>query len=168
MVTTSTSEPAKAKGRKSSPKKHTKLERPTLVRALYKSDLEDDIAAQLVEAGIPIEYESQRIPYEVPAREAVYVTDFGLPGEIIIEGKGRFGHRGNQKASTAERQKFILVKKQHPDLDIRFVFSNPNLPIYKGSKTTYAKWADTHGFPWAAKRIPDEWIEEAKRNAEEA
>jgi hypothetical protein len=141
--------------------------RPELIRALYKSDLEDDIAEQLETCGVPFTYEAQRIPYAVPAREAVYVTDFELPGGIIIEGKGRFGHRGNQKVSTAERQKFILLKKQRPELDIRFVFSNPKTPIYKGSKTTYAQWADTHGFPWAAKLIPTEWIDEAKANVEE-
>lgn len=144
----------------------SKKGRPELIRALYKSDLEDDIAAQLESEGIPVVYEKRVIPYQVPARDSVYTPDFELPGGIIIEGKGRFGHRGNQKTATEERQKMILVKKQHPDLDIRLVFWNPNYPIYKGSKTTYAKWAETHGFPWAAKTIPPEWIAEAKANAE--
>ena len=141
-----------------------KAERPKLIRALYKSTLEDNIAEQLETAGITVTYEADRIPYQVPARDSVYIPDFKLPGDIYIEGKGRFGHRGNQKASTEERHKMILVKQQHPDLDIRLVFDNPKLPIYKGSKTTYAKWADTHGFPWAVKLIPPEWIKEAKSN----
>jgi len=141
-----------------------KSPRPILIQAVYKSRLEDALAEQLEEAGVPFGYEADKIPYEVPARESVYLPDFKLPGDIYIEGKGRFGHRGNQKAATEERQKLILVKKQHPDLDIRLVFDNPNLPIYKGSKTTYAKWADTNGFPWAAKRIPQQWIDEAKKH----
>jgi len=134
-----------------------------MLRAVYKSGLEDNLAQQLEEEGIEFSYESLKIPYQVPARDSEYIPDFILgKSNIIIEGKGRFGHRGNNKAATAERQKMILVKRQHPDLDIRFVFDNPNLPIYKGSKTTYAKWATSNGFPWAAKRIPDEWLKEAK------
>lgn len=149
----------------STSKRGKKAPRPLLVRAVYKSDLEDDLAQQLEEAGVDFEYESLKVPYQVPARDSEYIPDFILGNSgIIIEGKGRFGHRGDQKAATRERQKMIFVKRQHPDLDIRFVFQNPNLPIYKGSKTTYAMWADTHGFPWAAKRIPDEWIQEAKEH----
>jgi len=51
------------------------------------------------------------------------------------------------------------VKAANPDLDIRFVFQTPYNKIYKGSKTTYAKWADKHGFPWCAfHSIPIEWL----------
>ena len=51
-----------------------------------------------------------------------------------------------------------LIKKQYPELDIRFVFMNANNKIYKGSKTTYAMWANKHGFEWAEKNIPEEWL----------
>ena len=57
---------------------------------------------------------------------------------IIIETKGRF--------VTADRQKMLLVKEQYPDLDIRFVFSNPNSRISKKSKTTYAHGAKSMAF----------------------
>lgn len=137
-----------------------------MIRALYKSDLEDEIAEQLEREGLPVNYEKTTLNYLVPARDSKYTPDFELPGGIFIEGKGRFGHRGNQKTATEERQKLILIKQQYPDLDIRLVFWNETYPIYKGSKTTYAKWAETHGFPWARKLIPNEWIEEAKRNVE--
>jgi len=50
------------------------------------------------------------------------------------------------------------VKKQWPKMDIRFVFQNANNKLNKRSKTTYAQWADKHGFPWAHKRIPEEWL----------
>jgi hypothetical protein len=51
------------------------------------------------------------------------------------------------------------VKAANPDLDVRFVFQTPYNKIYKGSKTTYAKWAEKHGFLWCAfHSIPIEWL----------
>lgn len=83
-----------------------------------------------------------------------YTPDFVLANGIIVETKGRF--------ITSDRQKHLMIKEQHPDLDIRFVFSNPNSKLYKGSKTTYADWCDKHGFKWAKEEIPLEWIKERK------
>lgn len=54
----------------------------------------------------------------------------------------------------------ILVKTQYPALDIRFIFSNANAKIAKGSKTTYAMWAAKNGFPYAHKVAPIEWLTE--------
>ena len=127
----------------------------------FRSRLELKVAKQLKSEGIKYDYESIVVPYKVPSRDAKYTPDFPCPHDIILEAKGRFGHRG--KGGAAERQKLILVKEQHPHLDIRLVFQNANLPIYKGSKTTYAKWADDHGFLWADKGVvPDAWIKEMK------
>ena len=53
-----------------------------------------------------------------------------------------------------------LIKQQYPDLDIRFVFLNAQNKIYRGSKTTYAMWATKHGFRWAEKAIPEEWLKD--------
>jgi hypothetical protein len=53
-----------------------------------------------------------------------------------------------------------LVKEANPELDIRLLFQTPNNKITKASKTTYADWADKHGYMWAAKEIPAEWLEE--------
>ena len=51
------------------------------------------------------------------------------------------------------------VKKSNPDLDIRFVFQAPYNKIYKGSKTTYAKWAERHDFKWCSyQSIPIDWL----------
>lgn len=75
-----------------------------------------------------------------------------LPNGIIIETKGQF--------ETADRKKHKLIREQFPDLDIRFVFSNPHAKIGKKSKTTYAMWCDRLGIPWASKRIPEEWLSE--------
>ena len=53
-----------------------------------------------------------------------------------------------------------LVKEANPELDIRILFQTPNNKIIKTSKTTYADWADKHGYLWAAKEIPTNWLEE--------
>lgn len=129
----------------------------------FKSDLEAKIAKQLDEAGVAYGYETKTVKFTVPAREAKYNPDFVCRPPIIIEAKGRFGHRGNDSAGTKVRQHLILAKQQNPDLDIRIVFQNANAKIYKGSKTTYAKWAEDHGFKWADKGVvPASWIKEMK------
>lgn len=131
---------------------HAKLE------SGYRSKFEERLAKQLEDEGIVFDYEREKFAYVVPARRATYTPDFFLPHDIIIEGKGRF-------KTADERQKLILVKEAHPELDLRLLFQNAKLPIYKGSKTTYADWAEDHGFPWADKRIPDEWIKDAKQKS---
>jgi hypothetical protein len=118
----------------------------------YRSGLEDKVADQLRSLSIPVIYEGATIRYTPPAKERKYTPDFILPNGIIIETKGRF--------VTADRQKHKHIKDQHPFLDIRFVFSNPNNRISKTSKTTYAKWCEDYGFAYAAKLIPREWIKE--------
>lgn len=110
------------------------------------------------------EFESQWVKYTVPAREAKYLPDFPIPNtHILIEAKGRFGGFKSDSSGAQERQKLILLKEQHPELDIRIVFQDAKKPIYKGSKTTYAKWATDHGFKWSDKgRVPAEWVEEMR------
>ena len=127
--------------------------RQKAVAAGYRSGLEETVAAQYAAASVPVSYEKDIVRYTVPARPARYTPDFVQPNGIIIETKGRF--------VTADRQKHILIKQQHPDLDIRFVFSNPRSRISKTSTTTYADWCDRFGFPYAKALVPVEWIEEA-------
>lgn len=117
----------------------------------YKSGLEDKVAEQLKESGIKVEYEKLKIRYRVE-EERTYTPDFQLPNGIIIETKGRF--------VLEDRKKHLRVKEQHPHLDIRFVFTNPHAKLRKGAKSTYADWCDKHGFKWAAKLVPQEWIDE--------
>jgi hypothetical protein len=62
-------------------------------------------------------------------------------------------------------EKHLLVKAQHPDLDIRFVFSRSAAPLYKGSPTTYAMWCNKHGFVFADKLIPVAWLREGSKAA---
>lgn len=116
----------------------------------FRSGLEEQVAAQLQSAGIQVEYETFKIEYTKPEKQAKYCPDFKLPNQVIIETKGRF--------LTDDRQKHLLVKKQRPDLDIRFVFSNSRAKISKQSSTTYAMWCDKHGFLYADKLIPKAWL----------
>lgn len=120
----------------------------------YRSGLEARIGGQLEDLGVDYTYEDEKIEYIKPAKTARYTPDFKLPNGIYIEGKGRF--------ITEDRQKHLLIKQQFPDLDIRFVFSNPNGRIGKKSKTTYAMWCEKHGFKYAKEQIPVEWIMEKK------
>jgi hypothetical protein len=117
----------------------------------YRSGLEDRISEQLNGLGVPFKYEEFKIKYEVNEIRT-YTPDFELPNGIIIESKGRF--------VAADRKKHLLVKEQFPRLDIRFVFSNSKGKISKGSKTSYADWCDKHGYSYADKLIPEEWIKE--------
>lgn len=92
------------------------------------------------------------MPFTEPSKKRNYTPDLTLPNGVIIETKGLF--------QTGDRQKHIMVKGQHPDLDIRFVFSNANARLSKVSGTTYAMWAEKNGFKWGHKVIPTEWLTE--------
>ena len=100
------------------------------------------------------EYEKHKLEYTVPSRKAKYTPDFRLPNGIIIEAKGLF--------DATDRAKHILVKAEHPDVDIRFCFMNSRTKLYKGSPTTYAMWCEKHGFKYCDKFIPLDWIKEKK------
>lgn len=118
----------------------------------YRSKFEETVAKKLEDAGVNYSYESIKIQYEVN-QVRKYTPDFLLPNGIIIETKGRF--------VAADRMKHLRIKEQIPELDIRFVFQNPNVKLSKTSKTSYAQWCDKNGFKWAAKEIPQEWIDES-------
>lgn len=121
------------------------------LRAGFRSGLEDALADQLRANGIEPVYEAVTLEY-IPDKPKKYTPDFILPNGIVIESKGRF--------VTADRTKHRLVQKQHPDLDIRFVFSNSRSRISKQSKTTYADWCRHQGILFADRCIPVEWLRE--------
>lgn len=118
----------------------------------FKSGLEETISNQINDKGIKVEYETEQVTYSIPASDHTYHPDFRLPNGIYVETKGRF--------VIADRKKHLLIKEQHPELDIRFVFSNSRNKINKNSKTTYADWCTKHGFKYADKTIPEEWFNE--------
>ena len=118
----------------------------------YRSGLEEKIAAELEAKGIRVRFETLAIPYTPPVKTRKYTPDFPLENGIIIESKGRF--------LTEDRQKHKHIKAEHPDLDIRFVFSNSRAKLSKGSPTTYAMWCQQYGFLYADKSIPQAWLDE--------
>ena len=120
----------------------------------FRSGLEESIANKLTSKGVGFVFEELVINYTKPEKPARYTPDFVLENGIIIESKGRF--------LTEDRQKHILVKAQHPEHDIRFVFSNSKTKISKRSATTYGMWCEKHGFLYADKDIPDAWLKEKK------
>lgn len=122
----------------------------------YRSGLEATVQADLEQASIDAEYESIKIEWEDLCYRR-YTPDFLLPNGIIIETKGLF--------TAEDRRKHTLVKKQHPHLDIRFVFSSSKRKLSKVSKTTYAEWCIKQGFLYADKKIPEDWlIEKPKKD----
>lgn len=115
------------------------------------------VAEQLDQRGVTYNYEGERIEYIKPERKSKYTPDFplitlGTGKKIYVETKGQF--------KVEDRQKHILIQKQRPDLDIRFVFSNPRQRISKQSKTTYADWCEKNGFLYAKALVPLSWINE--------
>jgi len=133
----------------------TMSKRAVALKHGFRSGLEEDVAKMLTEAGIPFTYEETKIKYIKPASEHQYTPDFVLDNGIIVETKGRF--------LIADRKKHMLIKRQQPHLDIRFVFSNSKQKLNKGSYTTYAQWCVKNGFMYADKMIPDDWIKERRR-----
>lgn len=119
----------------------------------YRSGLEAKNQEWLEKNGVKADYEAYKISYIVPSSYHFYTPDFVLPNGIIIETKGIF--------AVEDRKKHLLVREQHPELDIRFVFSSSRSKLYKGSPTTYGAWCEKNGFKFTDKFIPVEWLREA-------
>ena len=130
----------------------------------YRSGLEEKTAKHLEALGVSFEFETLKLPYTVPASNHKYTPDFIITTKsgkvIIVETKGIWTYD--------DRVKHLLIRQQHPELDIRFVFDRSKSRISKQSKTTYADICEGRGrgkfkdvvWLYADKRIPDEWIEE--------
>ena len=117
----------------------------------YKGGLELSIAMKLHTINANFEYETIKIQWQDLCYRT-YKPDFILDNGIIIEAKGHF--------TAAHRRKHVEIKKQHPNIDIRFVFGNSKNKIYKGSKTTYAKWCMQKDFRYYDRIIPEDWLKE--------
>jgi len=121
----------------------------------FRSNFELQIAGVLVKHEVKYTYEDHTFKYVVKPRR--YTPDFYLEEfDIHLEVKGLF--------TSQDRQKMLYFKKQHPDIDIRFVFMNAKNKLYKGSKTTYGEWATKHGFQWHEGTVPPEWYGEGEDN----
>lgn len=134
-------------------------------RYSYRSGLERDISKYLKKKSIPFTYEEEHLNYILPATTHRYTPDFKITTksgkQIFIEAKGKWDYN--------DRYKHAYIRRAHPDIDIRFVFSNPNQKIRKGSKTTYADICNgkaTRGplkgliWKYAKGTIPSSWLNE--------
>jgi len=117
----------------------------------YRSGLEHKISMALDTIKYDYQYESIKIEWEDLAYRT-YTPDFILKNGIIIETKGRF--------LAVDRRKHLAIKKQHPTLDIRFVFTNSRSRLSKGAKSTYAQWCIKYGFRYYDRIIPEDWLKE--------
>ena len=121
----------------------------------YRSGFEHKLSDYLKELKCKFDYESIKIQWEDLCYRT-YTPDFVLNNGIIIETKGRF--------LAIDRRKHLAIKKQHPKLDIRFVFENSRRKLRKGAKSTYAEWCMKYDFKFHDRIIPEEWIKETGKN----
>jgi hypothetical protein len=131
-------------------KRRKKRSSPT---SRYRSGFEQTLANQLKRSGVAFEYETVKLEYK---KVATYTPDFILPNGIIIEAKGLW--------TVEDRTKHLLVREQHPHLDIRLVFMNAFNKIRKGSNTTYARWCEKKNILYANKTIPKSWLSQTHTN----
>lgn len=119
----------------------------------YKSDLEKAICEHLKSRDADYEYAAQEFRYTVPATKEYYTPDivFKRTG-VNVEFKGRL--------TAADRKRLLLVRAQHPKLDLRLVFSDSSLKLTKGGKVTYSEWCEKHNFAYTDAAIPEAWIRE--------
>ena len=115
----------------------------------FKSGFERTVAANLNARGAAFVYEGLEFPYVLTG---TYHPDIQIVRNgIVIELKGILDRESKRKMAA--------VRKQYPDLDIRFLFMDANKKI-PGSKQTHAQWAEKNGFRWAEREIPQEWLDE--------
>ena len=112
----------------------------------YRSGLEHKVSKYLDKLNVSYIYEGIKIEWEDLAYRT-YTPDFILHNNIIVETKGMF--------TAMDRRKHLNIKKQHPELDIRFVFENSNRKLRKGAKSTYAQWCIKYGFLYFTRIIPE-------------
>lgn len=116
-------------------------------KAGYRSGFEHQVAKDLTAKGVVFDYEKGYYEYEVRETRK-YTPDFFFDS-FVVECKGRL--------TAADRKKLLLVKKAHPDLDIRLLFQYDN-KITRTSKMRYSDWATKHGFSYAIGSIPKRWL----------
>ena len=108
---------------------------------------------------VEYDYEVTKIPYTVPESSHNYTVDWTFINGLLVETKGYL-------SDHKERYKYVLLKQQHPDLDLRFVFDNPN-KLCGGTKQTHGAWATKYGFKWCSIKDVDQiqqWIKDGKTN----
>jgi hypothetical protein len=121
-----------------------------------RSKFEVQFEKQLQALGVEYVYEATPTYFTPPPKVRRKTFDWHITlasgKKIIIETKGYW----DASSRTAE----TMAIEQNPDLDIRYVFMNSNMPIRKGSNTTYAVWCRKHGILYADGGVPRSWLDE--------
>ena len=139
---------------------HPKYKRVRISKTVeLKSGLEEVIYNYLKDNKVHFVYEGMKIKFELPTQKKSYTPDFPINDRFIVEAKGAF--------NSADRKKHKLIREQHPELDIRFIFSNSKTKIGKKSLTTYGKWCELFKFKFHCIQstkipFPQEWLNEIK------
>ena len=121
------------------------------IKAVNRSCCERDTDKYLKKKGIKFTYEKERITW-LNVKTRYYKHDCILENGMLIKIKGC--------VVSKERRKYVEIRQQPPDLDLRFGFQNSRIKLYKRAKVGYSDWCERHGFKYAEKVIPDEWLEE--------
>ncbi len=132
-------------------RRRKKKQSPSRRTSNFRSGFEAKTANYLRRLGIEFEYESMKIEY---MKIATYTPDFILPNGIIVETKGLW--------TSEDRTKHLLIREQHPELDVRLCFQNASNKLRKGSKTSYAMWCEKKGIKYCDKTIPKSWLNTKK------
>lgn len=130
----------------------------------YRSKLEVLTAALLNSAKIKFKYETLTLHFVGPVQGGIcskcgdgkgvgkkrrYLADFHLVGDdrvrCVVEAKGRL--------TSAERTKFLAIRKSNPDYTIYFVFGSDN-KLNKHKEKRYSDWCNEHGFEFGIKSLP--------------
>ena len=125
-----------------------------------RSKLELTFEKILQDNEVDYEYEVTKIPYTVPQSDHKYIVDWTIRNGVLIETKGWL-------ENLTERRKYQLIKEQHPEIDIRFVFANPQKAC-GGVKMTHEEWALKYGFKYCSINDREQivsWIKERKRKS---
>jgi len=125
----------------------------------YRNKFEEYTAEALNANGIPFAYEDTKIDYTV---SGTYLVDFRITTRsgktIYIETKGN-----GRSFDHSVRRKMIAIKEQHPEIDLRIVFYSDGKIGPKRKDGTFQRqsdWAKKHGFKFAIKNIPLDWMNE--------
>ena len=112
----------------------------------YKNEFEYNLG-QILPA---YSYESKKLDYIIQAK---YNPDFISKAHdwLYIEAKGYF------IGGSTEARKYIWVKRSNPEIELLFIFANPNKKAYSscrirkdGSMLTMGEWAAKNGFAFVS------------------
>lgn len=134
----------------------------------FRSKAEKICAEWLDKHGIKWEYEVEKLPFLSRVRSGecgtchakevyqrrLYIPDFYIPsGKFFIEVKGRLTRR--------DRGKMKDIHTQHPNVDIRMLFSKNN-KLERNINKRYVEWCEEIGYTHIAVGYvpPKEWFSE--------